>query len=79
MLVMRRRVGETLLIGPDIQLEILEIGPTRVKIGITAPASCSIVRKEVALTREQNLTASQTPPPQAIAWLSAKLSARKPA
>jgi carbon storage regulator CsrA len=73
MLVMRRRAGETLLIGPDIELEILDIGPSRVKIGIIAPASCAIVRKEVALTREQNLTASETQPPHAIAWLSAKL------
>ena len=77
MLVMRRRAGEVLLIGPDIELEILEIGATRVKIGITAPASCTIVRKEVALTREENLTASHAAPPQAIAWLSAKLSGPK--
>ena len=77
MLVMRRRAGEVLLIGPDVELEILEIGPTRVKIGITAPASCAIVRKEVALTREENLTASQAAPPQAIAWLSAKLSTKR--
>jgi carbon storage regulator len=75
-LVMRRRAGESLLIGPDIELEILEVGPTRVKIGIKAPASCVIVRKEVVLTRAQNLSASQAAPPQAIAWLSAKLSKR---
>ncbi len=77
MLVMRRRAGEKLLIGPDIEIEILEVGPTRVKIGITAPPSLPIQRKEVALTRAQNVTASQTAPPQTIEWLSRKLSSVK--
>jgi carbon storage regulator CsrA len=67
---MRRRAGEGLLIGTDIELEILEVGPTRVKIGIKAPASLPILRKEVALTRAQNLSAAQPAPPTAIAWLS---------
>jgi len=77
MLVMRRRAGESFLIGTDIELEILEVGPTRVKIGITAPASLAILRKEVALTRAQNLSAAQPAPPDTIAWLSEKLSASR--
>ena len=59
MLVMRRRAGDTILIGEDIQIEIIDISPTRVKIGITAPAETPIVRKEVLITRQQNLTAAQ--------------------
>jgi carbon storage regulator len=74
---MRRRAGESFLIGKDIELEILEVGPTRVKIGITAPASLPILRKEVALTRAQNLSAAQPAPPNTIAWLSEKLSASR--
>jgi carbon storage regulator len=74
---MRRRAGESFLIGTDIELEILEVGPTRVKIGITAPASLAILRKEVALTRAQNLSAAQPAPPDTIAWLSEKLSASR--
>ena len=73
MLVMRRRAGEGFLIGPDIEIEILEVSPTRVKIGIMAPAALPIVRKEVVLTREENLAASRNAPPDAIAWLSRKL------
>ena len=79
MLVMRRRAGEGFQIGPDIEIEILEVSPTRVKIGIVAPGACLIVRKEVRLTREENLAASRHAPPQTIAWLSEKLSQpRKP-
>jgi carbon storage regulator len=75
MLVMRRRAGESFLIGSEIEVQILEVSPTRVKIGITAPADTAIVRNEVALTREQNLSASQTAPAQAIASLSRNLRA----
>jgi carbon storage regulator len=74
MLVIRRRAGEGLLIGTDIQIEILEVSPTRVKIGILAPSALPIVRKEVVLTRQENLAASSNASPHAIAWLSAKLN-----
>jgi carbon storage regulator len=75
MLVMRRRAGEGFLIGPDIEIEILEVSPTRVKIGIKAPGTVAIVRQEVVLTRQQNVTASQTASASAIAWLSENLAA----
>lgn len=74
MLVMRRRAGESLIIGGEIEIEILDVGPTRVKLGIVAPAALAITRKEVVLTRSENLTASQAANPETIAWLSRKLS-----
>lgn len=73
MLVMRRRAGESLLIGGEIEIEILEVGPTRVKLGIVAPPNLAITRKEVALTRSENLTAARSTAPEMIAWLSRKL------
>jgi carbon storage regulator len=79
MLVMRRRAGESLLLGSEIEIEILEVTPTRVKLGITAPAQLAIVRKEVLLTRVENLTASQNQDPAVIAWLSRKLTPRSTA
>jgi len=59
MLVVRRRAGEVLLIGADIQIELLEIGGTQVKLGITAPKEVVILRKEVHITRRQNEAASR--------------------
>jgi carbon storage regulator len=73
MLVMRRRAGEGFLVGDDIEIEILEVGPTRVKLGIVAPPECSILRKEVILTREQNVTAAQSADPAAVSWLTRRL------
>jgi carbon storage regulator len=76
MLVMRRRAGESLLLGPEIEIEILEVGPTRVKLGIKAPPDLAIARKEVLLTSAENLTASRNHDAEMIAWLSRKLTPR---
>ena len=74
MLVIRRRAGEGFLIGSDIEIEVLEVSPTRVKIGILAPGALPIIRKEVLLTRQENLAAARNAPPHTIAWLIRKLS-----
>jgi carbon storage regulator len=76
MLVLRRRAGESLLIGDDMEVEILEITPRRVKLGILAPASVAIVRKEVRLTREQNLSASRKVDSKIVSWLTGNLTLR---
>jgi carbon storage regulator len=57
MLVIRRRAGESILIGPDIEIEILDAGLNRVKLGIVGPRSVQVIRKEVKLTAETNLSA----------------------
>jgi carbon storage regulator len=59
MLVMRRRAGESILIGDDIEIQIMQAGPSRVKIGITAPKAVPVTMKEVKLVREENLVAAQ--------------------
>ena len=73
MLVMRRRAGESFLIGGEIEIEILEVGPTRVKLGINAPSDLAITRKEVVLTRSENVTAARSAAPEMISWLSRRL------
>jgi len=59
MLVMRRRAGESFLIG-DVEVQVLEVGATRVKLGIRAPESVAIVRREVQITQNENLAAAQS-------------------
>lgn len=60
MLVIRRRVGESILIGGDIELQITDISANRVKIGIVAPRTVLIFRKEIQLAAEQNMAASRS-------------------
>jgi carbon storage regulator CsrA len=47
------------LIGEGIEIQVAEIGSTRVKLGITAPPEVQVLRKEVKLTRDQNLAAAR--------------------
>jgi carbon storage regulator len=55
---MWRRAGESLLVGDDIDVEVLEVRPHRVKLGLSVPESIAIVRKEARLTREENVAAA---------------------
>ena len=61
MLVIRRRAGEAFLIGDNVEVEILEIATSQVKIGIRAPREVPVVRKEIQLTAEQNRSALNLP------------------
>jgi carbon storage regulator len=56
---MRRRTGESFTIGGDAEIEVLEISGSKVKLGIKAAQSCVILRKEIVLTRDENLTAAR--------------------
>ena len=42
MLVVRRRIGESIRIGEDVNLRLLSIGRTNVRLGIEAPRSIEI-------------------------------------
>jgi carbon storage regulator len=59
MLVLRRRAGECLLIGDDVEIEVLAITSQGAKIGIRAPKETVILRKELKLTKQQNEAAAQ--------------------
>ena len=56
--MIRRRAGQSVLIGDSIEIEVIEAGPARVKLGITAPKEILVLRKEISITREQNLLAA---------------------
>lgn len=47
MLVLKRKAGESLVIADNIEIKIIEVVDGRVKIGIEAPKSVSVMRKEV--------------------------------
>jgi carbon storage regulator len=49
MLVLSRKPGERILIGPEIKVTVIRIGPNQVRIGIDAPPHLNIVREELTL------------------------------
>ncbi|MDF2587725.1 MAG: hypothetical protein K0S41_1566 [Anaerocolumna sp.] len=47
MLALSRKLNESIIIGNDVEITILEIKGDQVKIGINAPKSVPIYRKEI--------------------------------
>ena len=47
MLILTRRVGETLIIGDDVFITVLGVKGNQVKIGINAPKNVSVHREEI--------------------------------
>ena len=72
MLVIRRRAGESVLIGDGVEVEVLEIAGNQVKIGISAPRDVLILRREVRLTAAQNELAARSMPFASLASLFGK-------
>ncbi|MCY1690122.1 carbon storage regulator CsrA [Exiguobacterium sp. SL14] len=61
MLVLKRKTGEAIQIGDDIELTILAIEGDQIKLGIKAPRQVDIHRKEVYLSiQEENTEASRS-------------------
>ena len=60
MLILTRKVGESIAIGDDIQVSVVEIKGTQVKLGIRAPKDVTVHREEIYLKiQEENRRASQ--------------------
>lgn len=73
MLIMWRRAGESVTAG-EVEIEILDARQDRVKLGITAPESCAIVRREARITRQQNISAALSADASTIETLRRKYS-----
>jgi len=63
-LILTRRIGETLRIGSDVSVTVLAMKGRQVRIGITAPRSVTVHREELyeRLRREQGPREPRRPP-----------------
>ncbi len=63
MLVLSRTRDETIMIGDDIQITVVDVRGDKVRLGITAPSHIPVHRKEVydAIKRENEQAAQMSP------------------
>ncbi len=66
MLVLSRKPGESIIINNIIEITIIDVRRDRVRIGITAPRECEIVRRELIVDEDLHQgggkeTANDTP------------------
>jgi carbon storage regulator (csrA) len=61
MLALSRKINESIMIGNDVEITILEVKGDQVKVGISAPKSVPVYRKEIYLQiKESNREAAET-------------------
>src|SRR5258706_5888614 len=78
MLVVTRKKDEKLIIGNEIEIQVLRIGRDNVRLGIKAPAHISIYRYEIyEAIKNENVTAvtSQIPDKETVERLAKRVKA----
>ena len=53
MLVLTRKLNETIVIDGNIQVTVVEVRGNRVKLGIVAPMDVPVMREEIALSMRE--------------------------
>jgi carbon storage regulator len=74
MLVLSRRVGESVVIGEDVTITVLEVRGDVVRVGIDAPRSVKVHRAELLAELAASNQDSASPSEDAVASLSEELA-----
>ena len=63
MLILTRRVGETVMIGDDVTITVLGVKGNQVRVGINAPKTVAVHREEIyeRIQRQNRRAAAQAP------------------
>jgi carbon storage regulator len=70
MLVLSRRLGESVVIGDDVVVTVLEIRGDVVRLGVDAPRHVQVRRQELLAQVEESNRAAASPDEDAVAGLS---------
>jgi carbon storage regulator len=78
MLVLSRQRDETIMIGDDIEVTVVDIRGDKVRLGINAPREISVHRKEVYdAIRRENRAAAQVKP-EDVSGVAGKAAPKPP-
>jgi carbon storage regulator len=63
MLILSRKINESIMIGDQIEISIVDIKGDQIKLGIAAPKNVKVYRKEVYVAiQEENIEATKARP-----------------
>ena len=77
MLVLTRKSNQSIMIGDDIEVSVLSVMGEKVRIGIQAPQSIPVFRKEIYLEIHREAAAAATDGAEPAAGVEAALSERR--
>jgi carbon storage regulator len=77
MLVLSRRVGESVVIGDEVTVTVLEVRGDVVRVGIDAPRSVTVHRAELLQELADTNQESASPSQDAVASLAEALRKRR--
>jgi len=77
MLVLSRRVGDSVVIGDDVVITVLEVRGDVIRIGVDAPRSVAVRRQELLAELTENNRAAASPSPAAVDGLADLLQRRQ--
>ncbi len=66
MLALTRKAGQSIILGDDIEIIVVEVKGDQVRLGIKAPKSVSIYRKELYEEIQFENRAAATPDPKTL-------------
>jgi carbon storage regulator len=78
LLILTRRVGESVMIGDDIIVTVVEVRGDSIRLGIQAPRSVDVHREEVHRELTESNRAAASPDHGAVDALTRQLAARPP-
>jgi carbon storage regulator len=78
MLVLSRKIGQSLLIGNDIRIKVVEIRGQQVRLGLEAPDDVPVIREELHREVADSNARALAPDPAAVAELAARLRRHAP-
>ena len=76
MLVLTRRAGQSIVIGHDITVTVLDVRGDQVRLGINAPRTVDVHREEVFLELQRANRAAASAPSDAVSSLGSLVKKR---